>query len=157
MFQERARRAAITKPDVDSIIDTFSKEDRSLIGMNDYDEQYLTVCEGGYVIFRSLVFDENHAISFFDLLEDGEKSLNVCMGTRRDDRGRGFATKAANQAMMWVEMNKSNIPQDYIHWSALRTNAPSRKLAESLGFKLHEDGELWKPEDEWVLYIYDIH
>lgn len=156
--RQRARRASMTKDAVDSIISTLDKEDRHRLGM-DENEPYLSLDEGEYLVFRSLIKVDKLPVSFFDLLEDGEKSLNVCLGTRHGDeyRGRGYATKATEQAMAWVKMNKNNLPQDYIHWSALRTNTASRKLAEKYGFELYEDNERWTPDDEWVLYIYDIH
>lgn len=149
----RVRSAAQTKSDVDSIVDTMSKDDkRRLMGDDDI---YLSIEQGEKVVKRILTKSGDTPIAFFDLLEINEPGyesvLNASVGTRSGDeyRGKGFASGAVKKGVEWFEKNKDRLGYTSIQWWALAENAGSRRLAEKNGFVIDRD----KSDDEWIRYI----
>jgi len=143
----RAVKNAKTKKDVDDIISTWNKHDRKMFMLGD-NEDYLTIQEGEHILHRALVKVKDTPVSFFDLLED-EDSINIALGTRRGDeyRGKGYAKKAAQNGMKWVENNLDKIGNKKIVWSPYIENEASVKLAKSLGFvedpsSISDDGKI---------------
>ena len=53
-YQNRARRAAKTKPDMDRLYNTLSKEDKHLLGDDSASKEWLKLEEGEFVVKRFL-------------------------------------------------------------------------------------------------------
>lgn len=121
---------------LESIINSMSKEDLRLLG---YDHGYKPTDDyrdASRLIHSTIVKYGNTPMSFFNVDEYNEV-YNVSIGTRggKENRGKGYATKAAKRGMEWIEKNKDSLDWDKpILWSALEENKGSRRLAEKMGF-----------------------
>lgn len=121
---------------LESIINSMSKEDLRLLG---YEHGYKPTDEyrdASRLIHSTIVKYGNTPMSFFNIDEYNEV-YNVSIGTRggKENRGKGYATKAAKRGMEWIEKNKDSLDWDKpVLWSALEENKGSRRLAEKMGF-----------------------
>ena len=149
--RKRAQSAAKTKPMVDEIISTMSKDEKDKLGLGDGDE-YLTINDGASVVKRVLIKDGDVPVSFFDVFDDGDH-YNLAIGTRSGSeyRGKGYATKAAKRGLNYVEKNKDRFGDKPIIWGVRKDNEPSIKIAKSLGFELDETS--YSDDDQWVNYV----
>lgn len=145
--RQRAIRAAKTKRDVDDIISTWDKHDRKMFMLSD-NEGYLDIEQGEYVLKRILVKVKDTPVSFFDMLDDGDK-VNIALGTRAGEefRGKGYARKAAEQGMKWLDKNHDKIGKKEIIWAPYIENEGSVKLAKRMGFvedpsSISDDGRI---------------
>lgn len=113
-----------------------SKEDLHLLG---YEHGYKPTDDyrdASRLIHSTIVKYGNTPMSFFNIDEYNEV-YNVSLGTRggKENRGKGYATKAAKRGMEWIEKNKDSLDWDKpVLWSALEENKGSRRLAEKMGF-----------------------
>lgn len=113
-----------------------SKEDLRLLG---YEHGYKPTDDyrdASRLIHSTIVKYGNTPMSFFNIDEYNEV-YNVSIGTRggKENRGKGYATKAAKRGMEWIEKNKDSLDWDKpVLWSALEENKGSRRLAEKMGF-----------------------
>ena len=148
--RERAKDAAKTKPMVDEIISTMSKDEREKLGMTS--DEYLSINDGASVVKRVLIKEGKTPVSFFDIFDDDDH-YNLAIGTRSEDkyRGKGYATKAAKRGMAYYEKNKEKLGNKPIVWGVRKDNEASIKIAKSLGFEL--DNSSYSNDDQWVNYV----
>lgn len=124
-------------PSLESIINSMNKEDLRLLG---YEHGYKGTDDyrdATRLVHSTIIKSGNIPMSFFNIDEYNEV-YNVSLGTRggKENRGKGYATKAAKRGVEWIEKNKNSLNWDKpILWSALEENAGSRRLAEKMGFK----------------------
>jgi RimJ/RimL family protein N-acetyltransferase len=151
--QSRARavKTAKTKRDVDDIISTWSKHDRKMFMIGD-NEEYLTIEQGEHVVHRALVKVKNTPVSFFDLLDDDD-AIQVALGTRSGDeyRGKGYAKKAAERGMKWLDQNHDKLGNKPVIWAPYKENVGSVKLARRFGFV--EDPDSVSDDGKIVNYV----
>ena len=133
--QKRAIKAAKTKPDVDSVVDSLTDHELYLFGINDRSEGYLSLEQGEYVVKRFLKKHGKTPIAFFDILREGD-DLNIALATRHGEeyRGKGYASELTKRGMDWLSKHPDLF--DTILWSPREENTASRRLAEKNGFKL---------------------
>ena len=141
----RTTRAAQTKDDIDSIINTMSKKDKKLLNIND--KEYLSLEEGQFVVKRFLYKYGDKPVSFLDLLRDGD-DLAVVIGTHSEYRGKGHAETLTKKGMDWVNNNRDK--WENIRWSVNEQNQKSINLAKKMNFELSKD----KSDSEWKDYLY---
>lgn len=144
--QKRAIKAAKTKSDVDSIVDSLTDHELYLFGTN-RKEGYLTLDQGEYVVKRFIKRHGNEPVAFFDILREGD-DLNIALATRHGDkyRGKGYASELTKKGMDWLAKHPELFNE--VLWSPREENAASRRLAEKSGFKL--DPEMTK--NGWMTY-----
>jgi RimJ/RimL family protein N-acetyltransferase len=150
LVRVRTARAAKTKDDVDSIINTMSKKEKKFLNFDG--KEYLSFEEGQFVVKRFLYKYGNKPISFLDLLRDGD-DLAVVIGTRsgKEYRGKGYARKLTERGMKWV--NKNMDKWENIRWSVNNKNYKSIGLAKKLNFELDKNTS----GNEWLDYVYTQH
>ena len=150
----RARKAYRTKSDVDDIIDSMNETDREKVLAGS--DAYLSVEQGEHVVKRVLQKDGDVPISFFDLLEDEDFTLQVALGTRSGDsyRGKGYASKVAQKGLNYIKKNKNRLPYKRIVWGVMKDNIGSIKIAKKNGFEI--DPNSYSKDGKWVNYIYDL-
>lgn len=149
--RNRARSAWKTKPMVDDIISTMSKDEKDKLGLHE-SGQYLTLEGGSWVVKRVLIKDGNTPVSFFDVFDDDDH-YNLAIGTRSDPqyRGKGYATKAAKRGLAYIEKNKDRFGDKPVIWGVRKDNDASIRIAKSLGFEL--DPTSYSDDDQWVNYV----
>ena len=149
--RNRAVSAYKTKPMVDEIISTMSKDEKEKLGLHESGE-YLTLEDGASVVKRVLIKDGDTPVSFFDIFDDDDH-YNLAIGTRseKEYRGKGYATEAAKRGMDYYEKNKDRLGDKPIIWGVRKDNEPSIKIAKSLGFELDETS--YSDDDQWVNYV----
>lgn len=149
--RNRAISAYKTKPAVDEIISTMSKDEKEKLGLHESGE-YLTLEDGASVVKRVLIKDGDIPVSFFDVFDDNDH-YNLAIGTRSEPeyRGKGYATKAAKRGMDYIEKNKDRFGDKPVIWGVRKDNEPSIKIAKSLGFELDESS--YSDDDQWVNYV----
>lgn len=148
--QSRARRAAKTKPDVDSIVNSLSVEDKELLGCSAEDNwEYLSLDQGEHVLKRSIKYVDGEPASFFDLLDDVDH-INVALATRPEYRGNGYASKVAKYAMNWLTKHPEVSKGREVIWGVREDNLGSVSIAESLGFERDDNSY----NDGWINYVY---
>lgn len=141
---------------VESIINGMSKEERDYVLAGS--DHYLNREERSTLAKRVLVKDKKgKPVSFFDLLEDGDTDLQVALGTKagKDYRGKGYASKAAKQAIDWIDRNQDKIKQKNIVWGVHVSNAGSIRIAEKNGFTI--DRSSYSDDGKWVNYVRPVH
>lgn len=144
--QRRAVKAAKTKSDVDSIVDSLTDHELYLFGTN-RKEGYLTLEQGEYVVKRFIKRHGNEPVAFFDLLRDGD-DLNVALATRHGEkyRGKGYASEVTKRGMDWLAKHPELF--ESVIWGPREENTASRRLAEKNGFKLDPNAT----KDGWMKY-----
>lgn len=147
----RIKAAAKTMKAVDSIINSMNADDKNKVLAGS--DHYLSLEEGEYVMKRFVKNYGKIPVSFFDIMEEDETSLNVALGTRSGDkyRGKGYGSEVAEQAIKWIEKNKKRLTQSQIVWGVRTDNVGSIRIAEKNGFVLDEDS--YSDDGEWVNYI----
>ena len=150
-YTQRARNAAKTKEYVDNIINSMSKDDRDKVLAGS--DSYLNYEEGSHVAKRVLKKIGDIPISFFDLLEDDTDTLMVALGTRSgaEYRGKGYGSKAAEQALKWLESNNEKYGYKNVIWGVRVDNIGSIKIALKNGFELDKDS--YSEDGQWVNYV----
>lgn len=148
----RAEKANKTKEDVDSIVKSLNKRDRDLLGLKNKNEEYLTKEQGEYVLKRILLKYGNMPVAFFDLLDDGD-TINVVLATRHGKkyRGKGYASKAAEEGLKWYEKHKDELGNKTVVWAPKVNNEASIRIAEKMGFE-RDDSSL-SDDGEWINYL----
>lgn len=149
--QGRTARAALTKLDVDDIVDSLSIEEKELLGCSAEDNwEYLSLDQGEYVIKRCIKYVDNVPVSFFDLLDDTDH-INLALATRAGDqyRGNGYAHEVASQAIDWIHKHPEVRQNRNIIWGVREDNIGSISIAESLGFQ-RDDASY---NDGWINYV----
>ena len=150
MYRSRTIRASKTKSDVEQIINTMTKDEKNRLTLDDNDD-YLTFEQGSSVVKRILKKYGDTPVAFFDMLEDGN-NVNVTLGTRSGSeyRGKGYASKAAEEGMKWFEKNKHRFGYEKIIWGVRTDNDASIKIAKKMGFIL--DPTSYSDDKKWVNY-----
>ena len=145
---DRIRRIDKTRKQVDEIVGSLSKKDRSMLNAED---GYLTLEQGEYVVKRILVKDGDMPVAFLDFLSDGtnksgKENLSVAIATRSDAQGKGYGYEAAKKGSEWIDKNRDRF--GYIEWAAKTDNTSSQHLAEKVGYK--HNNKL--SDDKWEVY-----
>jgi GNAT superfamily N-acetyltransferase len=150
MYRDRTIKAGKTKGDVEDIIKTMSKDEKDKLAL-DEDGSYLSFEQGSAVIKRVLKKVGDTPVAFFDVLDDGD-SINLAMGTRSGDqyRGKGYASKAAKEAMDYLDKNVQKYGGKKVVWGVRTDNAASIRIAEKNGFKLNKNS--YSDDGKWVNY-----
>lgn len=150
----RARKASRTKSDVDNIIESMNQSDREKVLAGS--DAYLSIEQGEHVVKRILQKDGNIPVSFFDLLEDEDYTLQVALGTRSGDayRGKGYASKVAQKGLDYIKKNKDLLPYKRIVWGVMTDNTGSIKIAKKNGFEIDPDS--YSKDKKWVNYVYNL-
>lgn len=117
-------------------------------------DHYLNLEEGATVAKRVIKKMGNKPIAFFDILEDGDDTFQLALGTRggKKYRGKGYGSQVTKEAMDWLEKNKHKVSQKKIVWGVRKDNTASIKLAEKYGFELEPGSE----NEGWVNYVKKI-
>ena len=149
---KRIKINAPTKKDVDEIISTLSVKEKELLGMHIDDVEYLTVDQCEYIIHREIQKVGEVPVSFFDMLDDGN-TINLAMATRKEKkyRGKGYASKAASQAMDWLDKHPNERKNRDVIWGVRIDNAASIAVAKKLGFE--EDPDSLSDDGKWINYV----
>lgn len=149
--RNRASLAFKTKPMVDEIISSMSKEEKAKLGLHESGD-YLTREDGASVVKRVVLKNGDTPVSFFDVFDDGDH-YNLAVGTRSGEeyRRRGYATEAARRGMSWYENNKGRLDNKPAVWGVRIDNDASIRIAESLGFEL--DPSSYSDDGRWVNYV----
>ena len=154
--QERYRRRTVTadktRDEINELVRNLSADDKRKLGMEPEEDEYLSFAQGCYVAKRIIErAADNQVASFFDVLEDGDDTVNLAMATRsgEDYRGKGYGTKVAQKGITWYENNKERLGYKRAVWGVRVDNTASRRIAEKLGFQLDPDSE----SDGWVNYV----
>lgn len=154
--RNRIIRSEGSTNDVEDIIHSMSKKEQDWVLAGS--DHYLNLEERSTLAKRVVIKDKNGTpASFFDLLEDGERDMQIALGTRSgsDYRGKGYASKAAKQAIDWVDRNQDKIKQKNLIWGVHVDNTGSIKIAEKNGFKI--DKKSYSSDGKWVNYVRPIH
>lgn len=149
--RDRIIRSEASTKDIDDIINGMNKVERDYVLAGS--DHYLNRDERSTIVKRVVIRDKSgKAVSFFDMLEDGD-DLQVALGTRSgsDYRGHGYASKAAERAIKYLIKNKDRIPQRNIVWGVNKNNTASVHLAEKYGFTLDPNSE--SDDGSWVNYV----
>lgn len=151
--RQRKEEAAKTKADVDSITDTLSDEEKTLMGWDEGETEYLTINEGKRVVARFIQYDGSTPVAFFDLMDVNTESLNAVTATRsgKKYRGKGYSSRCVQEGLQWFMNNKDTYGYTQIVWWAHKNNIPSQRVAEKNGFILDTSNTLYK---DWNKYIY---
>ena len=145
---DRIRRTDKTRNQVDEIVGSLSKKDRSMLNAED---GYLTFEQGEYVVKRILVKNGDTPVAFLDFLSDGtnksgKENLSVAIATRSDAQGKGYGYEAAKKGADWIDKNRDRF--GYVEWAAKTDNASSQHLAEKVGYKHNKK----LSDDKWEVY-----
>lgn len=154
--RNRIVRSEGSTKDVEDIIHSMNKKEQDWVLAGS--DHYLNLEERSTLAKRVVIKDKNGTpASFFDLLEDGERDMQIALGTRSGSnyRGKGYASKAAKQAIDWVDRNQDKIKQKNLIWGVHVDNTGSIKIAEKNGFKL--DKKSYSSDGKWVNYVRPIH
>jgi RimJ/RimL family protein N-acetyltransferase len=154
--RNRIVRSEGSTKDVEDIIHSMNKKEQDWVLAGS--DHYLNLEERSTLAKRVVIKDKNGTpASFFDLLEDGERDIQIALGTRSGSnyRGKGYASKAAKQAIDWVDRNQDKIKQKNLIWGVHVDNTGSIKIAEKNGFKL--DKKSYSSDGKWVNYVRPIH
>lgn len=149
----RVRYAAKTKSKVDDIVNSLSNDEKDKLGI-DKGGQYLTIDEGEHVIHRVLKQIGSIPVSFFDMLDDGD-TIQLALATRSGSsyRGKGYSSKAAEQAMKWLIKHPDIRNGRDIVWGVREDNSASIAIAKKMGFiedkHSHRNG--------WVNYVNKVN
>ena len=148
-YRNRTIKANESSEKVNSIINSMSDDDKDKVLAGS--DHYLNFDEGSSVIKRFIKEYGDIPISFFDALEDGN-IINVAFGVRSGNeyRGKGYGSKAAEQAIKWIDNNSDKLSQEKIVWGVRTDNIPSIKIAEKNGFKI--DPNSYSDDGKWVNY-----
>lgn len=151
-YRARVYDANKTKDKVDDIFRSMSKKDLDFLNADPGDKEYLTVEQGEYVVHRVLEEIGDVPVAFFDILEDADY-MNVVLGTRAGDeyRGKGYATKAAKEAVEWYDKHHEEYGNKTLNWAAKKENIGSQKVAQKAGFEM-EDRTNVPEDDPWVMF-----
>ena len=145
----RARSANSTRQKVDSIIKSLSKDDQDKVLAGS--DHYLDYQEGSHVVKRILKNVGDVPVSFFDILEDGNRTFQVALATRSGYTGSGYSSEATKQAMAWLNKNKHKLSQEEVVWGVRVDNAASIRIAEKNGFVI--DSDSYSDDGKWVNYV----
>lgn len=147
---KRVQRAAKTKKDVDSIVNSLSSKDKKLLGVNKNGE-YLSTEEGEHVIKRILMKDGDKPVAFFDVFdeginENGKTDVSVALAVSGNEHGKGYGSKIAKQGANYI--NKHLDEYGMVWWTTDSSNVASQKLAEKNGFKYSNKDS----DSQWKIY-----
>ena len=118
---------------VNSVIKTFSPEDRHMLGMKKSEHTYLSPKQYKYITKRFVLEDDGKIVGFFDILADGEPMYgNITFGLAPWARGKGYGYKLAKAASDWIDQHIKEF--DNVQWSVLEENKPSIAIARKLGW-----------------------
>ena len=148
-------KAAKTKGDVDSIINSLSKKDRELL--MDGRKEYLSIEQGKNVVARFIKKCGKTPVAFFDISDEGDH-LNAAIVTRSGEeyRGKGYASKCVQSGLAWYERNRHRFEDKRIVWWAKKENIGSQKTALRNGFVRDADYiKEWGADDDWQKYVYE--
>lgn len=155
--RRRAMNIAKTKSDVDSIYNSFSKQDRAfLTGSRRKQKEYMSLDEGENVQKRFVKKVDGKAVSFLDIVSSTsrwhEPRYTISVGTRRGKkyRGKGYSTELGKKAVKFLH----NHPEMYerpIWWTADPNNEASNRLARNLGFEYSEKDSKNRSDNVYVL------
>lgn len=152
-YQNRARRAAKTKPDMDRLYNTLSKEDKHLLGDDSAGKEWLKLEEGEFVVKRFLKKDGDVPVSALDIMTTTRNGhLTVAIMTNPKYRGSGEAARLAKKGYDWFTKNADKYGATSLGWGAYARNKASRHIAEKTGFKYNKRAS----DDEWSVYDYNI-
>jgi GNAT superfamily N-acetyltransferase len=151
-YRRQAINANSSSKDVNDIIKSMNKDDRNKVLAGS--DHYLNLEEGAAVAKRVIKKMGDKPIAFFDILEDGDDTFQLALGTRggKKYRGKGYGSQVTKEAMNWLEKNKHKVSQKKIVWGVRKDNTASIKLAEKYGFELEPGSE----KDGWVNYVKKI-
>lgn len=149
MYRDRTVRAGKTKSDVDGIINTMTSDEKDKLAIDE--EGYLSYEQGSSVCKRILKKHGDTPVVFFDVLDDGD-TFQLAIGTRsgKEFRGKGYASKAANEGVAWMNKNYSKYGKKKAIWGVRVDNEASIRIAEKNGFKL--DKNSYSDDGKWVNY-----
>lgn len=151
IYKHRAKVTAKTKPLVDNIVKTLSSEEQRMLGV--YNDEYLTITAGEYVIKRFLKISDDTPVAFFDLFEECSY-IDVAVATRNDKnyRGHGYALNLAQSAIKWYTAHRSDFDNKPLLWIARKDNVASNQLALKIG--MCPDDAYNKSDEVWNCYRY---
>ena len=143
----RIKRADKTSKDVNKIINSLSENDKKLLNLEN-NQEYLTREETSNIVKRVVLKEKDIPVSFFDVIDAGNGDLVVSLGTDSNYRNKGYAKKAAQIGMNYV----NNIDFNNIYWMANKNNPASIKIAKDLGFKLDPTRVSVDGNKDWKFY-----
>jgi RimJ/RimL family protein N-acetyltransferase len=151
MYMNRARRAAKTKPDMDRLYNTLSREDKRLLGDDTNSKEWLKLEEGEFVVKRFMKKYGDKPIAALDIMTTTKNGhLTVAIMTDPKHRGSGAASQLAKQGKDWFDKNADKYGAISLEWGAYAENKASRHIAEKTGFTYNKKAS----DDEWSVYDY---
>lgn len=132
--------------DVNNIVDTMSRKDKMLLGTSTkknekwidpkYELETLTNKA------KTVVIKEGKTpVSFVEIWTNGSNTGEIAIGTNKNYRGKGYASKAAKKAIKWADTyGKTSIKE--LKWIPKETNTASINLAKKLGFEESKEQNL---------------
>jgi RimJ/RimL family protein N-acetyltransferase len=165
-YDSRYNQVKSMNKDVESILNSLNDKDFEYLfgeGSSDgserkfYTDSYLD--KAGIIAKRIIEYDGDIPVSFFDLEETDNGSLNSVVATRSGDeyRRKGHAQKCVSEGLKWVEENKDRLNEigidTDVRWQAYDGNNASIKLAKKSGFKENENKRWYKDDNGWYGYI----
>lgn len=147
LIGRRTARADITRRDVDSIVNSLSKEGKKNL---EAEKGYLSFEQGQFVVKRILLKDGDKPVAFFDFIDRGQKNgkqnLSVALAVREEEQGKGYGSKVTKQGMDWI--NKHSDELGTIEWGTKKNNKASQSLAKKNGFIYDKK----KSNKNWNMY-----
>ena len=142
----RLRNADKTRDDVQSVVDSLSEKDKSLLGLEKGQKEYMTKSEGKRLAKRFIERNEKgKPVGFMDIeeyhLNDGATVGNVSIAVRGDEHGKGYGKKLSAKGSKWIDKNIDKF--DEVQWATIISNVCSKRLAEENGWKKAEAAPGW--------------
>ena len=155
-------KAKKTQNDVMDIINSLDSSGKKYLKLDNKNKEYpyLTPDQLQSVLYRALIKDGNIPVSFCDILIEKFDKNNTCycqvgLATRQDEkyRGKGYASKAATEAVNFIKNNKNNLYNKIIlKWEPYNDNIASIEIAKKLGFKLDHE----KKDKNILSYVLEV-
>lgn len=110
--------------------------------------------EGSKLSMVVLLKKSHEFLGRFALEDLDQKNPEIGGWLKKSAHGNGYGKEAAAALKQWAD---KNLGYDHLIWSCVTMNTPSRKLAESLGGKVHKEyekktdnGKIWPYVDYWI-------
>lgn len=147
---KRLQKAAKTKKDVDTIVNSLSQSDKKRLGVNKNGE-YLSLEEGENVMKRILLKDGDTPVAFLDVFDEGtngngKTDVSVALAVAGNKHGKGYGGEVAKKGSNWINNHIDEFGM--VWWTTAPDNVASQKLAEKNGWKYSDKDS----NKDWKIY-----
>jgi len=145
-YRRRVNRELNYVDDVNSIVNTLSKDEKRKLGNSDYDEWIEKEYAAETVSNIAKTFIQKHGdkpVAMLEIWDDGKEGVGqIAIATDPNYRGTGVTSKNINEAIKWFN-SKKNTKLKELQWNYLLTNPKSGQIAEKHGFGDYSDDGTW--------------